>query len=212
MLNQKKRHKQIMFHSNIKLLVIVILAIVGIVLISKYSYDNGYESGFDKGSLDSSGVRTVSLKDGSNSKLRCNDIVSDLQQGQVSNKYSGDIAPVNFNSLPDARLFKTSITNSYKDGPNFAGHYHIAMWGCGTDCFGLAVIDVISGNIVGYSPTNESYHLGNYDLSSQVVTFSPVYAGMDRIYFMPREMRNGIKQFESVCVEKSTEDLFSFPE
>ena len=45
------------------------------------------------------------------------------------------------------RLFRTRIRQGAAEGANFAGHYAIAQWGCGSNCVGLAVIDVQSGEV-----------------------------------------------------------------
>lgn len=44
-----------------------------------------------------------------------------------------------------ARRYKTIISNSMADEPNFAGHYRVVVWGCGTDCRGFAIVDLLSG-------------------------------------------------------------------
>ncbi|MBI3935017.1 MAG: hypothetical protein HY316_10025 [Acidobacteria bacterium] len=36
--------------------------------------------------------------------------------------------------------------NQY-NGPNFAGHYFVVTWGCGTGCLRMAVVDAITGKI-----------------------------------------------------------------
>ena len=36
------------------------------------------------------------------------------------------------------RLFRTRIRKGAAKGPNFAGHYTIADWGCGTRCVSIA--------------------------------------------------------------------------
>ncbi|HYL37973.1 MAG TPA: hypothetical protein VEV17_18805 [Bryobacteraceae bacterium] len=40
-------------------------------------------------------------------------------------------------------------------GPNFAGHYYVIRWGCGSECLMMAVVDAISGRVFG-SPLNGS--------------------------------------------------------
>ena len=35
-------------------------------------------------------------------------------------------------------------------GPNFAGHYYVVRWGCGSDCLMLAIVDAQSGKV--YDP------------------------------------------------------------
>lgn len=69
--------------------------------------------------------------------------------------YAGEIADVNFDSLPEAKLFQSTITEQSAEGPNFSGHYTVATWGCGTECQGFAIIDAITGDIVEYKPSIE---------------------------------------------------------
>ena len=64
----------------------------------------------------------------------------------AAGRFSGTPAPAII-SHPRARLFRTMIQNQAKDQPNFAGHYHVATWGCGTDCQGLALIDARTGRV-----------------------------------------------------------------
>jgi hypothetical protein len=44
-----------------------------------------------------------------------------------------------------ARSFATRIREAAAKGPNFAGKFTIANWGCGTACLQIAVIDEASG-------------------------------------------------------------------
>jgi len=36
-------------------------------------------------------------------------------------------------------------------GPNFAGHYGINYWGCGTECIQIGIVDLKTGNV--YMPS-----------------------------------------------------------
>jgi len=45
------------------------------------------------------------------------------------------------------RMFRTQLTNAAKEKPNFAGHYRIAMWGCGSNCAAGALIDLETGAV-----------------------------------------------------------------
>lgn len=69
--------------------------------------------------------------------------------------YEGVVAPVNFESNKDAKTFSTAITSAMSKGVNFAGHYVLATWGCGTSCQGLAIIDAKDGTIVVYNLLSE---------------------------------------------------------
>ena len=50
-------------------------------------------------------------------------------------------------SSPDARLFRTMLRLAAAQGPNFAGHYTIAVWGCGTSCSDFAIINAKTGRV-----------------------------------------------------------------
>jgi hypothetical protein len=47
----------------------------------------------------------------------------------------------------DARRYRTVIREKAAVGPNFAGHYTIANWGCGSTCIGFAVVDAKTGKV-----------------------------------------------------------------
>jgi hypothetical protein len=48
------------------------------------------------------------------------------------------------------RMFRTRLTNAAKEPPNFADHYRITYWGCGSECSAGAVIDLQTGDV--FSP------------------------------------------------------------
>ncbi|WP_041490636.1 hypothetical protein [Burkholderia cepacia] len=45
----------------------------------------------------------------------------------------------------EARLYRTVIRDEFTQPANFAGHYRVAIWGCGTDCRNFAIVDKYSG-------------------------------------------------------------------
>ena len=47
----------------------------------------------------------------------------------------------------EARLFRTVIRDAAAKGPNFAGHYTVAVWGCGASCTSAAIVDAITGKV-----------------------------------------------------------------
>jgi len=55
-------------------------------------------------------------------------------------------------SSPRARIYRTVIRNGAREGPNFAGHYTIVVWGCGLNCRQLAIVDARSGEV--FFPSN----------------------------------------------------------
>jgi hypothetical protein len=69
-----------------------------------------------------------------------------------------------------AREYRTTIRYSAKRGPDFAGHYTIADWGCGSQCSNFVVIDAITGRVY-VPPDNVSFSIGGpiYRLNSTLV-------------------------------------------
>jgi hypothetical protein len=45
------------------------------------------------------------------------------------------------------RMFRTAIREAAAKGLNFAGHYTIAEWGCGSGCMSIVVIDALTGKV-----------------------------------------------------------------
>lgn len=50
-------------------------------------------------------------------------------------------------SHKDARLFRTNLRNATKEGVNFAGHYALTYWGCGSSCGVGAIVDLKTGKV-----------------------------------------------------------------
>jgi hypothetical protein len=46
------------------------------------------------------------------------------------------------------RMFRTAIREAAKQSSNFAGHYVIADWGCGTGCTQFVILDALTGTVV----------------------------------------------------------------
>jgi hypothetical protein len=47
----------------------------------------------------------------------------------------------------DAQEFRSELRDAAKAGPNFAGHYKMATWGCGSACNDFAIIDGKTGQV-----------------------------------------------------------------
>ncbi len=88
----------------------------------------------------------------------------------VFERFSGTPAPAII-SQPRARLFRTMITTQAKGQPNFAGHYNLATWGCGSDCRGFALIDARTGKVY--------FHPRAFDVAGVP------YQDEDRLQFRP---------------------------
>ena len=60
--------------------------------------------------------------------------------------FSGKPAPPVIKTAEDRR-FRTRIREAAAGGPNFAGHFTVAEWGCGAGCVSLAIIDAATGSV-----------------------------------------------------------------
>lgn len=54
---------------------------------------------------------------------------------------------VNLKSHKHANGYRTNLRNAAKEGVNFAGHYILTTWGCGTNCSQSAIIDARNGRV-----------------------------------------------------------------
>ena len=82
---------------------------------------------------------------------------------------------------PSARMFRTELRRQAAAGPNFAGHFTFAMWGCGSGCSSFAVIDAVTGKVTFPKFSSEDHrtdgrttcHRGlDYQLSSTLLVVS----------------------------------------
>lgn len=86
---------------------------------------------------------------------------ADSFEQHVVSVYSGPSAKPDFQSLPGSKMFRTRIRDGIKQGVNFAGHYAIVTFGCGTDCSFSFLVDVRSGKIFDFPLGGDK----NFDLS-----------------------------------------------
>jgi len=69
-----------------------------------------------------------------------------FDQYRVAEVFSGKPAAPVLKTAND-RMFRSRIREGAAKGPNFAGHYAIADWGCGAGCVSLAVVDSKDGTV-----------------------------------------------------------------
>ena len=65
----------------------------------------------------------------------------------VSKIFKGKPAQPLIAGNPQARTFRTRLREGAPKGPNFAGHYTIVTWGCGSSCQQLAIVDAQTGRV-----------------------------------------------------------------
>jgi hypothetical protein len=69
-----------------------------------------------------------------------------FEQSKVTEKITGKpAAPVLRTQMQ--RTFRTVIREAAEKGPNFAGHYTLAEWGCGAGCMSMAIVDSRTGQM-----------------------------------------------------------------
>ena len=61
--------------------------------------------------------------------------------------YHGPNATPDVRSHKRSRTYRTQLRNWASEKANFAGHYIVATWGCGTSCTQVALIDARTGKV-----------------------------------------------------------------
>lgn len=64
----------------------------------------------------------------------------------VAGIYQGENFPIKLTTT-EAREFRTRLTEAARQKPNFASHYIITRWGCGSGCTMPAIIDAKNGHV-----------------------------------------------------------------
>ena len=65
----------------------------------------------------------------------------------VARIYNGAPARVDLSSNPIASEYRARLREGARKGPNFAGHYTVVAWGCGSNCEVNAVVDARNGRV-----------------------------------------------------------------
>jgi len=111
-----------------------------------------------------SGAKTISLPD------QC-DQEPQFEKYTVPEIYRGKATAVDFSSYPEAEQFRTVIRTGVSKGPNFAGHYAVIEWGCGTSCQNHAIVDVESGKVIEFGL--QSFYGVAHKLNSSLLIVNP---------------------------------------
>ena len=67
----------------------------------------------------------------------------------ASQTWNGTPAPIQLVTSAE-RAFRTRLTNAARQSANFAGHYRLVTWGCGSECISGAIVDLETGKV--FSP------------------------------------------------------------
>jgi len=65
----------------------------------------------------------------------------------VSEAFTTRPAPVDLATAPGAQKYRTVLRRGAAQGPNFAGHYTVVQWGCGSPCKAFAIVDARTGRL-----------------------------------------------------------------
>tara|TARA_R110000772_G_scaffold190758_2_gene301559 strand:- start:1389 stop:2927 length:1539 start_codon:yes stop_codon:yes gene_type:complete len=80
---------------------------------------------------------------------------------------------VDLSSHPDAINFRTRLEDNINSAANFAGHYILTSWGCGTMCQMNALIDVLTGEVLFPADFTSSYG-SCFKADSNLVILNPI--------------------------------------
>ena len=86
---------------------------------------------------------------------------------------TGAITPalINFDNDTLARRFRTVLREGARRGPNFAGHFTIVTWGCGSSCQMTAVVDARTGHV--FQPWIQTMIRADYRQNSMLFIADP---------------------------------------
>lgn len=66
---------------------------------------------------------------------------------QVAVPKLGRPAAARIDGNKQAKLYRSVLKEGATKGPNFAGHYTIVGWGCGSSCLQFAIVDARTGEV-----------------------------------------------------------------
>ena len=87
--------------------------------------------------------------------------------------YNGKPAKVDFSKDLSYKTYHTEITTQAAEGPNFAGHYTLVSWGCGTGCMVYIILDAVTGKIAYIPEKALLYSYPSHTLESRMLIFNP---------------------------------------
>lgn len=92
-------------------------------------------------------------------------------------------------------LYRTTIREAAAEGVNFAGHYAVAKWGCGTGCVGFVIVDLRTGKVFDPSTEDIGYHYPSSDAAPLWTCFDDilVYSKTSRLFVIEGCMNENTK-------------------
>lgn len=115
-------------------------------------------------------------------------------------------APIDWSSYPEAKDFKTRITEAYKTNEvDFAGHYVMSIFGCGASCIMGFMVDVRDGKIYDLPLGEENSclfaedrALGNASSRLFIAGVCKENAEAKKVYYKAYLWNEDKKEFENV--------------
>lgn len=98
--------------------------------------------------------------------------------------------------------FRTRIRDGAKQPINFAGHYVLIEWGCGTECQVLVLYDTVTGKVIPVGPTSYGFDSRQ---NSNLLILNPVEDGeLDYVpdYLVREYLLFDGKEFHKIREEK----------
>jgi hypothetical protein len=97
-------------------------------------------------------VSCAALAQAGDASQICNVRLADVKQPLKFENFPGPAAGTSRIASPRldspyARLYRTAIRQQTAKGPNFAGHFAVVGWGCGSSCSDWAIVDTHSGRV-----------------------------------------------------------------
>jgi hypothetical protein len=103
--------------------------------------------------------------------------VPQFRDFSVVEVYAGKTAPLKL--TPEDRRFRTRLQEAARKKPNFAGHYILTTWGCGSECLLGAVIDAKTGKVYQWDFSiccweggDDNFRPVEFRLHSELIVFS----------------------------------------
>ncbi|HEV1994326.1 MAG TPA: hypothetical protein VGR03_08350 [Candidatus Acidoferrum sp.] len=67
---------------------------------------------------------------------------------RVTNRQGVSKPKLDLTSNPIAKTYRTVLRRDIVEGPNYAGHYRVVVWGCGSSCAMFAVVNLKTGRVI----------------------------------------------------------------
>jgi hypothetical protein len=82
----------------------------------------------------------------------CNVRLADVKQPLKFEDFPAPVSSTSRTVAPrmdssEARRYRTVLREGTADGPNFAGHFAVVAWGCGSSCSERAIVDTHTGRV-----------------------------------------------------------------